>query len=156
MGMAAREKDAVARVNSQHEAPPSCIERLREEIWMPLTSLPLSIFLHGLWNFCLSYPSETCAVVYMGGRDTDFDGDEDVDPTASPDTTRVVRPEAVLTSQLVFLCLCCIQGPLMRWRVVQVERNHPPAKHHNVHEKIASGEIEKPCNCCKCCPACCY
>ena len=68
---------------------------------------------------------------------------------------QVVRPNEVLFCVVGFLLLCCVHGPLMRLRGVMVERRHAPARRHDVHEKIASGEIEKPCSCFEC-PDCCY
>ena len=57
----------------EHEEPPTCGERAKQEVWMPLTSLPLSVFLHGLWNFLLMYPLETCAILVENGPDIDGD-----------------------------------------------------------------------------------
>ena len=57
----------------QHEEPPTCAERAKQGVWMHLTSLPLSVFLHGLWNFLLMYPSETCAILVESGPDIDGD-----------------------------------------------------------------------------------
>ena len=66
------QQTAVTRTDTQYEKP-KCVERLKEEVWMPLTSLPLSVFLHGLWNFLLMYPSETCAILVESGQDIDGD-----------------------------------------------------------------------------------
>jgi RsiW-degrading membrane proteinase PrsW (M82 family) len=89
--------------NDEYVEPPTLMERAIEEIWMPLTSLPLSVLLHGLWNFLLTYPSETCAVVVEGG--VDFDGDGDDDAIASG-RVEMVNPDALYACVAGFVLLC--------------------------------------------------
>mmetsp|Transcript_46555 Transcript_46555/g.105196 ORF Transcript_46555/g.105196 Transcript_46555/m.105196 type:complete len:238 (-) Transcript_46555:85-798(-) len=55
------------------------------------------------------------------------------------------------------------QACYIRWRVFSMERRYPPDPSHDVHAKIKSGEIPRPCICCAClfctccrCCECCY
>jgi RsiW-degrading membrane proteinase PrsW (M82 family) len=134
------------------KAPRTLAQRVKEEVLMPLRSLPLAVSLHGLWNFFLVYPSETCALVVEGGPDFDGDGDEDA---IAGGKTELVRPAELLVCVIGFLLLCLAHGPLMRLRVVMLERQHPPDLYHDVHKKIKSGKIQKPCRL-YVCPDCCY
>jgi len=51
------------------------------------------------------------------------------------------------------------QAFYIRSRVFAIESRYPPDPKHDVHGKIKSGEVTKPCICCSCgaltCCACC-
>lgn len=53
-----------------------------------------------------------------------------------------------------YLGVVC-QGFYIRWRVYSVEREYPTDDSHDVHAKIRSGEVAKPCICCTCCCGAC-
>merc|ERR1719313_2545087 len=127
----------LSKSNNEHanvDREGTLLERVAQEIWMPLTCLPLAVGLHGLWNFLLLYPRETCAVVFEGGPDFDGDGDEDAILGGLQETA---RPDELLACQVGSLLLALLHAPLLRLRVVMTERSHPPDLHHDVHKKIA-------------------